>query len=328
MPGKTVTQFVEPADIAGHPIGHRAVRLDCRGRTIRAAGGIQPFAHIGQVIIGRLDQQLAGRIDRAPQVALAHHCHAVMEFADFAVLEQRQVVALGKRIQRLGNAVGKNDRILPENRHVTRFDAAFQCVQRLSLGVDGQILSVRRAYQRAAAGKDARILEAACKRAAAVLRHIGVQAGRRAFAQQQPVLKKALGPVIGADLFSLQRIVHTMVGIAVGDSVLGKFDRNRRIGIIHDQITLAVDHRGLPLVVLDRRQTAFGKFPGLRVGKRQRCAALLIQIAVPGHAVDIRALHREDRPCGRSTYYHDKRHKQGGYGFLEHNFFHPWVIDI
>ena len=93
MPRQAVAQFGKTADIAARAIGDIAVGIDCGNRAVLAAGGIQPVAHVGQIIVGRRDELAAGGVDQPPAVDLLYHRHIPIEFRNRLIQEFGQVFA-------------------------------------------------------------------------------------------------------------------------------------------------------------------------------------------------------------------------------------------
>ena len=201
-----------------------------------------------------------------------------------------------------------------------------QRVKGLPLRVDGKVGAIGRAHQRAAVQENACVAVFPFKGRRTILPDVGIQAGGRAFAEQQAIRKEIQRARVGADQLPLQGVVDAVVGVAVRHHIFGKIDRHRRRGIRDNQSPLPIDHRGLPLFILDRGQAAVRELARLRIGEREYGPALFVQIAGSAHAVDIRAGHGEDRARRRGSYHHDTRHKQGGNCFFEHSHFHPWIL--
>ena len=150
VPRQTVAQLGEAADVAQRAVRQAAARIHRGNRAILTAGCVQPLAHVGQIVIRRRRQQLAGGIHNAPAVDLTNHCFAVMELRDSVVQKLGQQFALRERIQCLIGAVGDDHRALAVNRHVGRRYVIRQSVQHCALGVDRLIIAVLRLHKRSA----------------------------------------------------------------------------------------------------------------------------------------------------------------------------------
>ena len=150
VPRQTVAQLGEAADVAQRAVRQAAARIHRGNRTVLAAGRVQALAHVGQIVIRRRRQQLAGGIHNAPAVDLTNHGFAAVELRDGVVQKLGQQFALRKRIQRLIGAVGDDHRALAVNRHVGRRYVIRQSVQHRALGVDCLIIAVLRLHKRSA----------------------------------------------------------------------------------------------------------------------------------------------------------------------------------
>ena len=191
VPRQTVAQLGEAADVAQCAVRQAAARIHRGNRTVLTAGRVQTLAHVGQIVIRRRRQQLAGGIHDAPAVDLPNHGFAVVELRDGVVQKLGQQFALRKRIQRLISAVGDDHRVLAVNRHVGRRYIIRQSVQHRALGVDRLIIAVLRLHKRSAVRELAGLTVAAQKGSQTILLDIGIQPGIRISAQQQSVLKEA-----------------------------------------------------------------------------------------------------------------------------------------
>ena len=321
VPRKTVAQLVEPADIAHRAVGDVAVRVHRRGRTVLAPRGIQAVSHVAEVVIRRSSQQLSVRADQAPAVDLAHHRRAVTELGDRLIEKIREIFALRDRVQRAVRAVGHDDRIAAVDRVIYRVST---CVERRFCragGVDDEIGAVQAAHERETVRERARsgIFRREGRRA--VLLHKGIPAGLRISAQQQPVLKKALSARIGTKLRAGERVVDAVIGVAVGDHAVREIDRDRRLGVVDDQLSLAVNDCGLPFFVLDRRKAAGREFSCAGVGEGQHGTPFLVEITRTGHAVDVRAARREDISHSARRRHHGEHRKNGAQKFFHHSSF-------
>ena len=312
VPRKAEAQLGEAADITQRAVGQAAAGIHRRDRTVLAAGGIQSLTHVGEIVIRRCGEQLARGIHDAPAIDLAHHRLAAAELGDGIVQKIRQQSALGERIERLIGAVGDDHRALAVDRHVGRCQVARQRVQHRAGGVDGLIIAILRADERAPAGERTGIAVYAVKGRRAALRDERIQAGVGVLAQQQAIFEKADCTRIAADTLAGRRVVYAVVGVAVRDHVVGKIDRNRRIRVIDDEMARPVDDSSLPFVVFNGGESAVREIARLRVGKREYSHAVLIQIACAGHAVDVGAFRRKDRAGRRRTHQHHARHRQRG----------------
>ena len=150
VPRQTVAQLGEAADVAQRAVRQAAARIHRGNRTVLAAGRVQPLAHVGQIVIRRRRQQLAGGIHNAPAVDLTNHCFAVVKLRNGVVQKLCQQFALRERIQCLIGAVGDDHRALAVNRHVGRRYVIRQSVQHCALGVDRLIIAVLRLHKRSA----------------------------------------------------------------------------------------------------------------------------------------------------------------------------------
>ena len=191
MPRQTIAQLGEAADVTQRAVRQAAACIHCGNRTVLTAGRIQALAHVGQIVIRRSGQQLAGGIHNAPAVDLPNHRFSVVELRNVVVQKLSQQFAFRERIQCLIGAVGDDHRALAVNRHVGRRHVTRQGVQHRALGVDRLIIAVLRLHERSAVREGTGFAVAALKRCRTVLLDIGIQTGIRISAQQQSVLKEA-----------------------------------------------------------------------------------------------------------------------------------------
>ena len=191
VPRQTIAQLGEAADVTQRAVRQAAACIHCGNRTVLTAGRIQALAHVGQIVIRRSGQQLAGGIHNAPAVDLPNHRFSVVELRNVVVQKLSQQFAFRERIQCLIGAVGDDHRALAVNRHVGRRHVTRQGVQHRALGVDRLIIAVLRLHERSAVREGTGFAVAALKRCRTVLLDIGIQTGIRISAQQQSVLKEA-----------------------------------------------------------------------------------------------------------------------------------------
>ena len=246
-----------------------------------------------------------------------------MELGHDVIEKIRQVRALGNRIERVVGAVRHHDRVAAVDRIVRGVRASLQRRNGFALRVEHEIAAVRTAHERKAVRKRAGCGKGRGKRRRAVLLDEGVKAGRGVPAQQQTVLKKALRARIRADFRAGERVVDAVIGVAVGHHVVREIDRNRRLGVVDDELALTVDDRCLPLVVLDRRESAGREIARRSIRERQNRASVLIEITRTGHAVNIRAARREDISHSARRRHDGKHRKNGAEKFFHHSIFHP-----